>query len=109
MQPMTVTTPPIAAKKPNSITHHGIAVTDDYAWLRDPGYPEVSDEQVLAHLDRVHARCGSHVLVHEFVHACRGLVDRQSELVGDSAEGGAIGSEVEWHLSTEEELRIEHA
>ncbi len=42
--------PPVAAKKPASTTHHGITVTDDYAWLRDPGYPEVKDPEVLAHL-----------------------------------------------------------
>jgi oligopeptidase B len=48
---MTVTTPPVADKKPASATHHGITVTDDYAWLRDPGYPEVTDKAVLAHLE----------------------------------------------------------
>ena len=42
--------PPVAAKKPHRFTHHGITVTDDYAWLRDPGYPEVKDAEVLAHL-----------------------------------------------------------
>ena len=51
---MTVSTPmaapPIVAKKPHSQTYHGITVTDDYAWLRDPGYPEVTDAEVLAHL-----------------------------------------------------------
>ncbi len=47
---MTLTTPPIAAKIPSSVTHHGITVTDDYAWLRDPGYPEVTDKAVLDHL-----------------------------------------------------------
>ncbi len=56
MQAMTdstkaFTTPPVAAKKPHSTTHHGIMVSDDYAWLRDPGYPEVTDEEVLAHLE----------------------------------------------------------
>jgi oligopeptidase B len=60
MQVMTVTTPPpqsapIAAKKPHSITHHGITVSDDYAWLRDPGYPEVTDKEVLAHLEAENA------------------------------------------------------
>jgi oligopeptidase B len=52
---MTLTTPPIAAKKPRSATHHGITVTDDYAWLRDPGYPEVTDPEVLAHLEAENA------------------------------------------------------
>ena len=48
---MTVTTPPIAAKKPHSVDHHGITVSDHYAWLRDPGYPEVADKEILAHLE----------------------------------------------------------
>ncbi|WP_292624233.1 S9 family peptidase [Novosphingobium sp. 17-62-19] len=30
-------------------------VTDDYAWLRDPGYPEVTDKAVLAHLEAENA------------------------------------------------------
>jgi oligopeptidase B len=41
---------PVAAKQPSTVTHHGITVADDYAWLRDPGYPEVTDKEVLAHL-----------------------------------------------------------
>ena len=52
---MTVNTPPVAAKKPHSFTHHGITVTDDYAWLRDPGYPEVTDPEILAHLEAENA------------------------------------------------------
>ena len=42
--------PPQAAKKPSSVSHHGLTVSDDYAWLRDPGYPEVTDKAVLDHL-----------------------------------------------------------
>ncbi|MEO6091693.1 MAG: S9 family peptidase [Novosphingobium sp.] len=42
--------PPVAPKKPLSATHHGVTLTDDYAWLRDPGYPEVTDPAILAHL-----------------------------------------------------------
>jgi oligopeptidase B len=48
-------TPPIAAKKPHSVTFHGRTVHDDYAWLRDPGYPEVTDKDVLAHLEAENA------------------------------------------------------
>jgi oligopeptidase B len=51
----TVSGPPQAAKKPHVSTHHGIEVTDDYAWLRDPGYPEVTDAEVLAHLEAENA------------------------------------------------------
>jgi oligopeptidase B len=49
------TSPPVAPKKPSSVTHHGITVHDDYAWLRDPGYPEVSDPAVLAHISAENA------------------------------------------------------
>ncbi|WP_126173230.1 S9 family peptidase [Altericroceibacterium xinjiangense] len=55
---MTDTTPafpPRAAKKPASVTHHGITVSDDYAWLRDPGYPKVDDKEVLAYLEAENA------------------------------------------------------
>ena len=52
---MALTTPPVAPKKPHVETHHGITVTDDYAWLRDPGYPEVKDKEVLAHLEAENA------------------------------------------------------
>ena len=48
---MALTTPPIAPKKPHTFSHHGITVTDNYAWLRDPGYPEVTDKAVLSHLE----------------------------------------------------------
>jgi len=50
MNDATPARPPVAARKPFTMTHHGITVADDYAWLRDPGYPEVTDKEVLAHL-----------------------------------------------------------
>lgn len=50
MTDTTLAAAPRAAKKPSSVTHHGITVGDDYAWLRDPGYPEVTDKAVLEHL-----------------------------------------------------------
>ncbi|MBA4355301.1 MAG: S9 family peptidase, partial [Novosphingobium sp.] len=59
MQGMTLATPPVAppvaARKPHSFTHHQITVADEYAWLRDPGYPEVTDKAVLAHLEAENA------------------------------------------------------
>jgi oligopeptidase B len=43
-------TPPIAEKRPHTSTHHGITITDDYHWLRDPSYPKVDDKDVLDYL-----------------------------------------------------------
>ena len=50
MNDATPARPPVAARQPSTVTHHGITVADDYAWLRDPGYPEVTDKAVLEHL-----------------------------------------------------------
>jgi oligopeptidase B len=47
--------PPIAERRPSSFTRHGVTVTDDYAWLRDPGYPEVTDPDVLGYLEAENA------------------------------------------------------
>jgi len=32
---------PVAPRRPHSFTTHGIAVTDDYAWLKDANWQEV--------------------------------------------------------------------
>ena len=42
--------PPAAPRLPHATTHHGIVRDDPYDWLRDPGYPQVADPAVLAHL-----------------------------------------------------------
>jgi oligopeptidase B len=48
---MTETTQaPIAARKPSTKTVHGVTLSDDYAWLRDPKYPEVTDPEILDYL-----------------------------------------------------------
>ncbi len=47
---MTEPTPPIAATRAHSFTAHGVTIDDPYAWLKDPGYPEVTDKDVLAYL-----------------------------------------------------------
>ncbi len=44
--------PPIAERRPHRIEHHGRSIEDHYAWLRDPGYPDVQDKEVLAWLEQ---------------------------------------------------------
>jgi oligopeptidase B len=43
-------TPPQAEQRKHSFSHHGMTVEDPWAWLRDQGYPNVTDENVLAYL-----------------------------------------------------------
>ena len=42
--------PPKAEKREHSFSHHGVTISDPYAWLRDPGYPKVEDEDVLQYV-----------------------------------------------------------
>jgi oligopeptidase B len=47
---VTLPKPPVAERREHRFTHHGVTITDPYAWLRDPGYPNVTDEKVLDYL-----------------------------------------------------------
>jgi oligopeptidase B len=55
IDPAKLPAPPRADIRPHSIEHHGRTVRDDYAWLRDAGYPEVTDEAVLSYLKQENA------------------------------------------------------
>jgi oligopeptidase B len=41
------TLPPVARRLPSTVTHHGVAVTDDYGWLRAANWQEVMREPSL--------------------------------------------------------------
>ena len=43
-------TPPMAEQRPYGYERHGERIEDPWHWLRDPGYPKVEDEEVLAYL-----------------------------------------------------------
>lgn len=58
-------TPPTALKRRTSTTHHGITITDDYAWLRDPNYPDVTDVAILAHLKAENAYYEAQMAPHQ--------------------------------------------
>jgi oligopeptidase B len=47
--------PPKAATRPHSFSAHGVTIEDPWAWLRDPGYPEVTDKDVLGYLEEENA------------------------------------------------------
>ncbi|TPG20864.1 S9 family peptidase [Sphingomonas koreensis] len=52
---MTDLTPPQAATRPHSFTAHGHTIDDPWAWLKDSGYPDVTDTDVLAYLEAENA------------------------------------------------------
>jgi oligopeptidase B len=66
---MTLPDPPRAEPRPYSYERHGVTVEDPWHWLRDPGYPEVTDEGVLAYLEAENAYFEAAMAPH------RGLVD----------------------------------
>jgi oligopeptidase B len=43
--------PPRAEQRQHETAYHGRNISDPWAWLRDPGYPEVTDKDVLGYLD----------------------------------------------------------
>ncbi|NOX49067.1 MAG: S9 family peptidase [Gammaproteobacteria bacterium] len=45
-----ISPPPRADRKSHSFSHHGVTISDPYAWLKDPSYPEVKDAEILAYL-----------------------------------------------------------
>ena len=48
-------TAPVAPQKPYRFTRHGITVEDPYHWLRDPGYPDVTDPEILGYVEAENA------------------------------------------------------
>ena len=44
-------TPPVARRTKDATRMYGKTVPDPYRWLRDPGYPEVKDKEILAYLE----------------------------------------------------------
>ncbi len=47
--------PPVARRVPLRHERFGLSWADDYAWLRDPAYPEVQDPEILAYLEAENA------------------------------------------------------
>lgn len=43
--------PPVAEQRPHSYERHGYTISDPYHWLKDQGYPEVDDKDVLDYLN----------------------------------------------------------
>src|SRR5438309_292376 len=48
--PVTISSPPVADRRPHTNSAHGVSWDDPWHWLRDPKYPEVDDPDVLAYL-----------------------------------------------------------
>lgn len=42
---------PIAEQRPEKRSMHGTSWEDEYFWLKDPGYPEVKDPDILSYLE----------------------------------------------------------
>jgi oligopeptidase B len=42
--------PPIAEERPHQFTVHGVTISDEYHWLKDPSYPTIDDKDILDHL-----------------------------------------------------------
>ena len=52
---MSPPAPPAAPRRPVTLERFGTSWTDDYAWLRDPAYPEVNDPAIRDYLEAENA------------------------------------------------------
>ena len=64
-KPTALPTPPVAEMRPYRFSRHGVTIEDPWAWLRDPGYPEVTDEAVLDYLKAENAYFEAAMKPHE--------------------------------------------
>ena len=61
----TLPEPPVADRRPHSFTKHGIMVADPYHWMKDQGYPEIDDEDILEYLNEENAYFQAVMAPHE--------------------------------------------
>ena len=57
--------PPRAEQRPYRYERHGVAIDDPWAWLRDKGYPNVTDKDVLGYLNAENAYFDAAMAPHE--------------------------------------------
>jgi oligopeptidase B len=61
MDQKSTLTPPIAPRRPHSVTTHGITIVDDYAWLKDENWqdvlrdPSILDKEIRTYLEAENA------------------------------------------------------
>ena len=95
---------PMAAKQAHFSTYHGRDLSDDYFWLKDQGYPQVDDQQVIDYLTEENSYYKS------FLDPNSGLVDTLfNEFKGRTDETEASvpfiknGYQYRWHYRAGEE------
>jgi len=57
--------PPVAAQRPHQSVHHDRTLSDPWAWLRDPGYPDVKDPEILDYLKAENGFFEAHMAAHK--------------------------------------------
>jgi oligopeptidase B len=62
---MSELAPPLAPRRPTTFERFGTAWTDEYAWLRDPSYPDVKDPAIRGYLEAENAYFAAVMAPHE--------------------------------------------
>ncbi|MBA3666978.1 MAG: S9 family peptidase [Sphingomonas sp.] len=66
-RPQNLPAPPRAEQRPHSYEAHGVTIDDRWHWLRDQGYPDVSDPDVLDYLKAENAYFDAAMKPHEML------------------------------------------
>ncbi len=97
---------PVAEQRHHESTHHGRTAIDLYHWLRDPGYPTVTDEDVLSHLRAENEYfqdflAANETLVDTLYDEFKGRIDENDESVPYTSNG----YEYRWYYRPGEDYR----
>jgi oligopeptidase B len=99
--------PPVARREPVLHEHFGVRWTDDYAWLRDPAWPDVRDPEILGHL------AAENAWFRQVMEPHQSLIDElhaemRARLPADDASVPARQGEYEywWRYRPDEEYRV---
>jgi oligopeptidase B len=106
LQQLDLPLPKVTAKAYQA-EYHGVTLTDNYHWLRDPGYPEVNDKPVLDYLkteNEYYAKflAPHKTLVDNLFEEFKGRVDETNK----SVPWQKNGYEYHWYFQPKKEYRI---
>ena len=100
---------PAARVVEHTMTVHGMETEDPYHWLRDSGYPEVTDERILAYLEAENDYCRRVLEPHEpFVETLLAELRSRIEEADESVPVRDGGFEYQWRYAEGAEYRTHY-
>jgi len=98
---------PRAQRREHKTYHHNHTLSDPYAWLQDPEYPQVKDPEILAYLEAENQYFESHMAAHK--DKIEGLFEElkaRQKLDDESVPYLEAGTWYQWAFNKDAQYRI---